>query len=38
MANPWPSSSEEELFYLETTKTDDGLFCAKINFKNYVTM
>ena len=37
-ANPWSISSEEEVFYLETTKTADGLFCAKVNFKNYVTM
>ena len=32
------TSREEEVFYLETTKTTGGLFCAKVNFKNYVTM
>ena len=30
-ANPWSISSEEEVFYLESTKTADGLFCAKVN-------
>ena len=37
-ANPWSISSEEEVFNLETTKTTDGLFCEKVNFKNYVAM
>ena len=27
-----------KVFYPERTKTADRLFCAKINFKNYVTM
>ena len=38
MANLWTIANEEDVFYLETTKTADGLFCANVNFKNYVTM